>query len=60
MANIESDDVNSLNGATSLPPINGARPLQNAWSGAGPAAFDFRSEFPLGLPQRHPDPSNED
>lgn len=36
-------DLNGLGGTTDLPPAAGPHTQQNAWSGPGPAAFDFRS-----------------
>lgn len=38
------DDLKGLNGATDLEPADGPHSTQNAWSGPGPAAFDFRSD----------------
>ncbi|KAH6670590.1 pyridoxal phosphate-dependent transferase [Halenospora varia] len=40
----KGEDLNNLGGATDLPPANGNHTKQNAWSGPGPAAFDFRSD----------------
>ncbi|CZR53875.1 probable threonine aldolase [Phialocephala subalpina] len=36
--------INGLGGTTDLPPADGPQKQQNAWSGPGPAAFDFRSD----------------
>jgi hypothetical protein len=39
------ENVEGLNGATNGPPAAGPHTKINAWSGPGPAAFDFRSTF---------------
>ena len=40
---IHGEDVKGLGGTTDLPPTDEAPTKLNAWSGPGPAAFDFRS-----------------
>jgi hypothetical protein len=39
------ENVKGLNSATNSPPADGPHTKINAWSGPGPAAFDFRSTF---------------
>ena len=39
------DDLKGLNGTTDLEPADGPLSKLNAWSGPGPAAFDFRSTY---------------
>jgi hypothetical protein len=39
------ENVEVVNGATKNPPAAGPYTTINAWSGPGPAAFDFRSMF---------------
>ena len=36
-------NMKGLDGTTDLPPMDEIHAKQNAWSGPGPAAFDFRS-----------------
>jgi hypothetical protein len=43
------DEPKDLNGTTDLPPTDEPHTQTNAWSALGPAAFDFRSTFPLAL-----------
>lgn len=38
-------DLDGLNGTTGTPPAPRPHHEQNAWSGPGPAAFDFRSKY---------------
>ena len=41
---IETEDLRGLNGTTGIAPTNEPHRKENAWSGPGPAAFDFRSK----------------
>jgi threonine aldolase len=43
---IAKEDLIGLGGNEDLPARNGTHTKQNAWSGPGPAAFDFRSTSP--------------
>lgn len=44
MSSIETSDLAALNGPTGLTPATSHPTEINAWSGPGPAAFDFRSD----------------
>lgn len=46
---LNGDALKGLGGTTDLPPTDEVHTKQNAWSGPGPAAFDFRSVFPINL-----------
>jgi threonine aldolase len=45
-ATIQSEDMKGLNGTTGIEATSGEHKERNAWAGPGPAAFDFRSEYP--------------
>lgn len=46
----KKEEMKGLGGTTDLPPADTSHTAQNAWSGPGPAAFDFRSQEPPNSP----------
>lgn len=44
---VHGKDMKGLGGTTDLPPTDEVHTKHNAWSGPGPAAFDFRSTLTI-------------